>query len=166
MSPHPYTRDLLTRLLAVLVVFGLLGRPLVRAVHLASHEHTVLDARGGGAHDHAHPHPHPHAHPHANAHEHRHPHAADSTPTAPDRERSPDGDPEHPPHPAVDHAEPASSPATPTGIELPAASATAFVESAQKPLQLLPTSVRRTSATGPPRTDPRTELLATTNLRL
>jgi hypothetical protein len=99
---------MMQRLLGVLVSLCLLVQPLLVPLHLALHEHThgepgsTLALHQLGA---LHRHEHPHAHPHI---------AGDHDSLAGDDE----GDPDHPPHPAKDHASQAQPQQTAPGFDV------------------------------------------------
>lgn len=155
----PRTRNTtLTQLLAVLVAVCLIVKPLVVALHLAHHEHTGALLAGAGGHCHDDGHEHGHEHPD---------HHDDDAAALPleDSLRASGDDSDHPPHPASDHDDrvkirvATGGPQPPTECGL----AVSHWDPVVVP-QVVRTQTRFRPATGPPRTDQRTELLATTLL--
>jgi hypothetical protein len=150
----------LTQLLAVLVAVCLIVKPLVVALHLAHHDHTSALVAGDGGHSHGDGHGHAHDHSH-----HHHDEHALGSPVE-DASGASEGDPDHPPHPASDHDDLAKVRVTTGG---PQSSECGAAVSHWDPVvvpQVVRNLVRVWPATGPPRTDRRTDLLATTVLRI
>jgi hypothetical protein len=148
----------LQQLLAVLVVVCLVVKPIVVALHLAHHEHTSELGAAEGHHSHRHGHEHAHDHPH----DHQ---VADVSNVTVEHAPASGEDPtDHPPHPASDHDEQAKvRVATGDRQSLECGPAVTDWGAMVVPLVVETVTARR-PATGPPRTDRRTGLLATTVL--
>lgn len=147
----------LAQLLAVLVAVCLVVKPLVVALHLGHHEHTGALVTGASDHSHDDGHEHGHDHP-----DHHH---DDAALPVEDALGVSGGDPDHPPHPASDHDDLAKVRAA-TGGPQPTSECGPAVSHWDPVVvpQVVKTLTRVRPATGPPRTDQRTELLATTLL--